>query len=85
MGDVKFKRKGRGEFRGVRLVGFPKLGKAGMDGIGMVGRTEVLGPKAFPTKLIGKGSNKIKPAKSDQTRVLGRRGASWREWRSRKW
>jgi hypothetical protein len=34
-----------------------ELGKAGTDGIGMMWRIGVLGPKVFPVKAVGKGWN----------------------------
>ena len=47
---MEFEGVGRGELRRVRLVGFMELGKVGMDGIGMVWRIGVLGPKVFPAE-----------------------------------
>ena len=45
---------GRGKLRKVRLAGLTELGKARMDGIGMMWRTRVLGRKVFPAEAVGK-------------------------------
>ena len=56
MGDLEFKGKLREEFRRFGLARFMELGKAGMDGIGMVWAVGVLGPKVFPVDAVSKES-----------------------------
>ena len=57
MEDIELKGVGRGKFRRVGLSGFMELCKAGMNGIEMVGRIGVMGPKVFPVGVAGKRSN----------------------------
>ena len=48
---------GREEHRRIRLAGFKELCKSGVDGIRMVRRIGILGPKVFLVEAADKGNN----------------------------